>query len=258
MPTFSVVTPSLNQGRFLTDCLESVRVSAARAGVEVQHIVMDGGSSDETLEVLKHASGIEWESSPDRGQTEAINKGLARARGDVISYLCADDLLEEEAFVLVKRAFAEMDNVDVVYGDAYFLESGWKRRKRAGEFTPARLRRGNFLLQPAVFWRRRVFERFGNLRADLRFCMDHEYWLRISGNALWHYIPEPLASSRLHADAKTWSQLVPAWDEARAMQAGYGIYWRPMRDAWWMRIVGCHFYRIKRHIIAAMARRRAS
>jgi len=257
MPTFSVVTPSLDQGLFLGECLASVRDAASRANVEVQHIVMDGGSSDGTVEILKNRPDVEWVSAPDRGQTDAINKGLALARGEIVSYLCADDLLEVDSLRRVGEAFSADEKIDVVYGDAFFLEAGWKRRKSAGEFSESRLRRGNFLFQPAVFWRRRVIERFGNFQAELRFCMDHEYWLRICGDTAWHYIPEPLASSRLHPDAKTWKQLVPAWDEARRMQAGYGIYWRPLRDAWWMRIAGCHFYRIKRNMIAMMARRRS-
>jgi len=258
MPAFSVITPSLNQGRFLGECLESVRRAAACANADVQHIVRDGGSSDETLDVLRAASDVEWESALDKGQTDAINQGLRIANGTYVCYLCADDVLEPNALELVARAFAENPAADVVYGDGYFLEAGWKRRKRAGDFSVARLRRGNFLIQPAVFWRRAVNERFGLFNDRLRFCMDHEFWLRICGETRWHYIAEPLASSRLHADAKTWTQLVPAWDEARQMQRGYGIRWRPLRDALWMRLGGSQYYRFKRAIFAAMARRRIS
>lgn len=258
MPTFSVVTPSLNQGKFLPECLESVRLAGARSGCDVQHIVRDGGSSDETIGVLRAAADVEWVSSPDKGQTDAINQGLRIARGEYVCYLCADDVLEPRALEWVARAFAENPDADVVYGDGYFLEEGWKRRKRAGGFSASRLRRGNFLIQPAVFWRRTVNERFGFFDERLKFCMDHEFWLRICGETRWHYIQEPLASSRLHADAKTWTQLVPAWDEARKMQAAYGIHWRPLRDALWMRFGGSQYYRLKRAIFAAMARRRVS
>ena len=252
LPTVSIITPSLNQGEFIGECLESVRTAAAVAGISVDHLVVDGGSTDQTLEVLRSQSHARWISGKDNGQTDAINKGLRQTSGGIVSFLCADDLLEPEALRLVLRAFE--DDADVVYGDAYFLESGWKRRKFAGDFSPGRLRKGNFLLQPAVFLRRSVFEKFGDLDDSLRFCMDHEYWLRISGKTKWKHVASPLACSRLHSDAKTWSQLPAAWDEARKMQARYGIYWRPLRDAIWMKAAGCHYYRIKRILFALLAK----
>ena len=252
LATVSIITPSLNQGEFIGECLESVRTAAAVAGISVDHLVVDGGSTDQTLEVLRSQSHARWISGKDNGQTDAINKGLRQTSGGIVSFLCADDLLEPEALRLVLRAFE--DDADVVYGDAYFLESGWKRRKFAGDFSPGRLRKGNFLLQPAVFLRRSVFEKFGDLDDSLRFCMDHEYWLRISRKTKWKHVASPLACSRLHSDAKTWSQLPAAWDEARKMQARYGIYWRPLRDAIWMKAAGCHYYRIKRLLFALIAK----
>jgi glycosyltransferase involved in cell wall biosynthesis len=256
MPTVSLVTPSLNQGAFLKECLDSVQAAATAAGVPVEHLVVDGGSTDQTLEILGSQSRARWTSGKDDGQTDAINKGLAQVSGDIVSYLCADDLLEPEALRVVLRAFADDPAADVVYGDAYFLESGWKRRKVAGTFSRDRLKKGNFLLQPAVFLRRSVFEKFGLFDATLKFCMDHEFWLRISCGTKWKYVAMPLACSRLHSDAKTWTRLPEAWDEARMMQARHGIYWRPLRDALWMRIAGCHYYRIKRLLFARIAKSR--
>jgi len=258
MPTFSIITPSLNQGEFLGACLGSVREAARLAGVTVDHLVVDGGSTDGTLEILASQESARWVSGPDCGQTDAINKGLAATDGDIVSYLCADDLLEPDALVLVGEAFAADPGADAVYGDGYFLECGWKRRKVAGRFSFERLKRGNFLLQPAVFWRRGVVGTYGGLDDRLHFCMDHEYWLRMGEGTRWVYVSEALASCRLHAGAKTWSQLPTAWEEARRMQARYGIRWRPLRDALWMRTLGCHFYRLKRGVIARMAKARKS
>lgn len=256
MPTVSIVTPSLNQGAFLRECLDSVQQAARAAGISVEHLVVDGGSTDETLEILGSQSLARWTTGKDDGQTDAINKGLEQVSGEIVSYLCADDLLEPEALRLVLRAFKDDPGADVVYGDAFFLESGWKRKKIAGAFSRDRLMKGNFLFQPAVFLRRSVFEKFGLLDASLRFCMDHEFWLRISGGTSWKYVAFPLACSRLHSDAKTWTQLPEAWDEARTMQARYGIHWRPLRDALWMRTAGCHYYRIKRLLFARIAKSR--
>jgi len=255
MPTVSIITPSLNQGDYIQECLESVQAAAEVAGITVEHFVADGGSVDQTLKILGGQSRARWISEKDDGQTDAINKGLRETSGEIVSYLCADDLLEPEALRIVLRAFADDPGADVVYGDAYFLESGWKRRKFAGDFSPERLRKGNFLLQPAVFLRRSVFEKFGPFDASLKFCMDHEFWLRISEKTRWRHVPSPLACSRLHADAKTWRQLPVAWDEARKMQARYGIHWRPLRDAIWMKTAGCHYYRAKRLVFALLATR---
>jgi len=256
MPTFSIITPSLNQGAYLGDCLGSVRQAASSEGLDVEHVVIDGGSSDNTLDILGAQNSAKWISEPDAGQTDAINKGIRMTSGGIVSYLCSDDLLEPGALSEVHEAFARDSEADVVYGDAYFLEEGWKRRKYAGTFSAARLRKGNFLFQPAVFLRRRVFETHGLFDAKLRFCMDHEFWLRICRDTRWTRVNEALASCRLHADAKTWRQLPAAWDEARQMQARYGIYWRPLRDALWMRTLGCHFYRLKRFVFARVAKAR--
>lgn len=245
----SVITPSLNQGCYLGECLDSVRTAAARALPEqVEHIVIDGGSTDNTLDLLRRQTDIAWESAPDRGQSHAINKGLARATGDVLAYLCADDLYEPAAIKRVLETFAANDHVDVVYGDYYFLEgdSGRKRRKSAARFSPNLLHRQNPLGQPAVWWQRRVYEKFGGFDESLHYCMDHEYWLRLGSRVHWLHLPEALAVSRLHADAKTSSQLAAMWRETAQMLTREG--WRP--GPWWnafaMAAWGRHYYRLKR------------
>lgn len=252
----SLVTPSLNQGPWIAETLRSVRTAAD--GLEVEHWVMDGGSTDNTVEVLSAQSFARWISEPDHGQTDAINKGLARCTGDILGYLCADDQLEPDSLHRVEKAFRDHPGVDVVYGDGFFLESdsGWKRRKNAGPFSWTRLQSGNFLIQPSVFWRRAVSERFGPFDASLRYCMDHEYWLRIGETTRWMYLPEPLATCRLHADAKTSRSLGAAWREAAAMQARYGRVWKPRLEAVWMTLAGQHYYRLKRLLFAAIGRRR--
>jgi len=246
----SIVTPSLNQGAFIAETLASVRQAVLRAeGVDVEHWVMDGGSSDETLDILTAQSEARWISAPDTGQSDAINKGLARCTGDILTYLCADDLVEPEALKLVATAFRENPNVDVVYGDFFFLEgnSGWRRPRVAGPYTPERLQNHNFLCQPATFWRRSVYERHGGFDAYLKYCMDHEYWLRIHKNCRWLYMPLPLATARLHVDAKTSSKITEAWVETARMADRYGLGARFRRRALWMRLCGGKFYRFRRY-----------
>lgn len=246
---FSVVTPSLNQAHYLGECLDSVQASAALAAPhEVEHIVIDGGSSDGSVELLSVRRDITWVSGPDAGQSNAINKGLAMATGDVLAYLCADDLYEPATIGRVLGIFAEDPEADVVYADYYFLEgdSGRKRRKSAARFDPRHLRKTNPLGQPAVWWRRRVYERFGGFDESLRFCMDHEYWLRLGTGVRWVYVPEPLAVARLHAGAKTSRHLAAMWNETARMLTRDGWRFKPWWDAFAMGAWGRHYYRLKR------------
>jgi len=248
---FSIITPCLDQAAFLGETLASVRQAADRVpGEEVQHLVIDGGSTDGCVALLESQSFARWTSGPDKGQSDAINRGLALAEGDVISYLCADDLLEPDALARVAEAFRANPGADIVYGDGYFLEgdSGWKRLKRVGPDGPRHLGEGNRFIQPAVFLRRSVFERFGPFDGGLHYCMDHEYWLRVGGAVSWVYVADPLATSRLHGGAKTSRHLVRAWEEAAAMQARYGHGVRPRLEALWMRLGGARYYAAKRAV----------
>ncbi len=245
----SVITPSLDQRRYIGECLDSVAAAArAAAPHEVEHLVIDGGSTDGTVALLREREGIRWVSEPDSGQSHAINKGLAVATGDVLAYLCADDLYETGAVRRVLETFAGDDTADVVYADYYFLEgaSGRKRRKSAASFSPDRLRSRNPLGQPAVWWRRRIYEKYGGFDESLRFCMDHEYWLRMGAHVHWAYLPEPLAVSRLHADAKTSRQLADMWIETARMLTRDGWRFKPWWDAVAMAAWGRHYYHLKR------------
>ena len=249
----SVVTPSLNQARYLGECLDSVRRAAAQATPhEVEHIVIDGGSTDGTVDLLAARGDVRWISEKDTGQSNAINKGLAMAGGEILAYLCADDLYEPDAVRAAMQAFVQDPQADLVYGDFYFLEgdSGRKRRKSAASFRPEFLPNDNPLGQPAIWWRRSVYERFDGFDESLHFCMDHEYWLRLGTNVRWHYIPEALAVSRLHADAKTSRQLAAMWHETARMLTRDGWRLRPWWNAFAMAAWGRHYYLLKRRWFA--------
>ena len=245
----SVVTPSLNQGRFLPECLASVRVAAENArGHEVEHIVIDGGSNDGTLDILRAQTFARWISEPDSGQSEAINKGLRQSTGDILAYLCADDLYEPQAVAHVLDAFAADEAIDVIYSDFFFLEgdSGRKRSKSSATFRADNLHNSNPLGQPAVWWRRRVYDTFGGFDESLHYCMDHEYWLRLGAKARWHRFPEALAASRLHSDAKTSRQLADMWRETARMLTRDRWRFKPWWNAFAMAAWGRHYYRMKR------------
>ena len=203
-PLISLVTPSLNQGRFLGRAIESV---LAQRYPRLQYFVIDGGSRDESVGVLgSYAGRIEWVSEPDRGQAHAINKGLARAGGEILGYLNSDDMLLPGALQRVARHFAEHPDCDLVYGDADYIDEADRvtGRYRTAPYSFERLMQDCMVCQPAAFWRRRIAEKVGPFDETLHYALDYDYWLRIAraGGRIEH-LPERLACSRRHPATKT-------------------------------------------------------
>jgi glycosyltransferase involved in cell wall biosynthesis len=204
-PTLSVVTPSRNQGRFLARTLASVALQDYPA---LEHQVIDGASTDETLDVLRAAArpGLSWVSESDRGQAHAVNKGIARSRGEIIAWINSDDVYLAHAFATVARFFLAHPEVDVVYGQADRIDADDRTLAPypTAPFDPLRLHDVVLICQPAAFFRRRCVERFGMLDERLKYCMDYEFWLRLArGGARFAYLPARLAASRLHRDTET-------------------------------------------------------
>jgi hypothetical protein len=221
----SVVTPTLNQAVFLESTLGSV---LAQTYPNVEHIVVDGGSTDGTLDLLRRAGEarpLHYVSEPDAGMYDAINKGLALASGDVLAYLNSDDAYLPWAIETVMRVFDKRPEVDLVYGDGVKVEhsDGAQRIRLFPPFDAESLANYESLMQPAVFWRRRLYERLRGFDSGLHFVADLDFWLRAaaSGATIVH-VNEVLAVERLHGARLSSARKDVMAAEDRAMRARHG------------------------------------
>jgi glycosyltransferase involved in cell wall biosynthesis len=214
----SIVTPSYNQGQFIRRTLESV---ALQTGAEIEHVVFDGGSTDTTVEVLKNFSPpVKWVSKKDRGQTDAVNRGIRATDGEIIGWLNSDDIYYPGAIARVVAFFEANPTIDVVYGmaDHIDLDNNAFEAYPSEDWDFKRLQETCFICQPALFFRRRVVEKHGLLDESLNYCMDYAYWLRLGkAGVRFAYIPEKLAGSRLYADNKTLGSRVKVHREINDM-----------------------------------------
>lgn len=217
-PLISIVTPSFNQARFLRRTIESVR---AQEYPHVEYRVIDGGSTDGTLDVLRSfGDQVRWRSEPDDGQADAINKGLAQSRGEIQAYLNSDDVLLPGALARVAEHFRRHPDWDLVYGNAWHVDVDDRILDHypTDGYSRARLLQDCCICQPAAFWRRRIAERIGPFDPTLHYALDLDYWLRIdgAGGRIVH-VPEVLACSRLHAQTKTLSCRLDVYREIIAV-----------------------------------------
>ena len=205
LPLVSIVTPSLNQGRFIEATIRSVREQDYPA---IEHLVLDGGSRDETLDLLaRYAPPLRWLSEPDGGQTQAINRGFRMASGEILSWLNADDLLLPGAVRAVVEAFQDAPGAMMVYGDGRLIDEAGRAMAPFRYTEPFNWRRlvevHDYILQPAAFVRRRALEAVDYLDERLEWAMDWDLWIRIGRRFPVHYLPVPLAEARIHRDSKT-------------------------------------------------------
>jgi glycosyltransferase involved in cell wall biosynthesis len=181
----SIVVPSFNQGEFLEETLRSLFDQQAIARDELEVIVIDGGSTDDSVAILeRHADRLAYYvSEPDEGQTDALVKGFARATGDVLGWLCSDDLLEPTTVREVLDVFTARPESGFVYGDACWIDRQgnfirWKREIPFNWFIW--VYDHNYIPQPSTFWRRDLYERVGGLSREFDLAMDADLWARLA------------------------------------------------------------------------------
>jgi len=205
-PLVSVITPSFNQAGFIRETIESI---LAQDYPNIEHIVVDGGSTDDTLNILRSYGHLgerfRYVSEADNGQSHAINKGLNMARGAIIGWLNSDDTYLPGAIRKAVEMFRDRPYYGMVYGKAHYInESGQITGAfNVQPFDKDKLYETCIICQPAVFIQKEVFTRIGGVEESLKFCMDYDLWIRISNHYPVGYIDDYLANSRLHAACKS-------------------------------------------------------
>src|SRR5260370_15555289 len=212
-PLISIITPSFNQVDFIGEALKSVRLQNHKT---YEHLVIDGMSTDGTVDLLRdQASNREqqnmfWVSERDTGQSEALNKGFRRAKGEIIGWLNSDDRYRTGCFEHVVRAFEDRPEIDIFYGDYLMVDEAGRALeiRREIEFNAFVLLYHRILYIPttATFFRRRIFEEGNWLDEKLQYAMDLEFFIRLSKHGYrFKHIPELLADFRMQPDSKTCS-----------------------------------------------------
>lgn len=220
-PLVSILTPSYQQGRFLRDCIDSV---LNQTYPRLEHIVCDGGSTDESLDVLRSTPTVRWVSEPDDGQANAVNKALDRSTGEIIGWLNSDDAyFDPSAVEAAVAVFLEQPHVDVVYGhaalvgaDGELLQLMW-----SPSFHPRLFRHANFIIQPSTFVRRTALAT-SMLDESFDFAMDRELWLRLwsRGHAI-RRLDRIVAIDRHHDARKVYTQQAVGDRENERLRESY-------------------------------------
>ena len=221
LPQISIITPSFNQAKFIEETLLSV---LDQNYPNLEYIVIDGGSTDGTLNILeKYKDRLVWISEPDLGQANAINKGLKQAGGDVVAFLNSDDLYLPGTLDAVGQYFSTNPHASWLTGFCRNTdENGREIRKFIRLYKNLWLNFGNnyqsllvlnFISQPSTFWRHAVMRDVGYLNEELHYTLDYEYWLRIGKKHKLHILHQNLSSFRIHSHSKSGTTTHLQFDE---------------------------------------------
>lgn len=244
-PKISIVTPSFNQGPFIEEALLSVKVQNYSA---VEHIVLDGASTDGTVEILRRYAAksgwehLRWLSEPDAGQTDALNKGFRMATGDIVGWLNSDDRYRPGCFATIAREFAREREADVLYGDYTWMDEDGnvQRIRREIDFSRFILsyHRVLYIATVSTFFRRRLFDDGNWLNGELQYAMDYEFFLRLAARGYhFRHIPSVLADFRWHSQNKSTALPHKQIEEHNAIATTYSAILRKMPGARSQRLV---------------------
>jgi glycosyltransferase involved in cell wall biosynthesis len=221
-PKISLVVPSYQQAPFLAATLDTI---LQQDYLPSEVLIEDGGSTDGSVAIieryaLQYPELIRYRSGHDGGQVQAINLGLAKASGEICAYLNSDDLLAPGALARVADYFANHPEAHLLYGQADYVDQAGQLLKPypVKPWNRERLRATCFICQPACFWRRAVYTTLGPFDERYQCAFDYEYWLRALSHYPFHFLPEKLAFSRAHTDAKSFAQKRQSVEETWRVQ----------------------------------------
>ncbi len=209
-PKISIITPSFNQAKFIRITIDSV---LSQNYPNLEYIVMDGGSTDGTIEILKsYGKRITWYFQKDKGQSDALNRGFKMVTGEIIGFINSDDFLEENALIKISEYFNHHKDAFWLTGKCRVVdEKGEEVRRLITKYKNLFLKifRSkkillivNYISQPSTFWRKEAFEKCGYFDVDLHYSMDYDFWLRMSRLYKLYYIDCYLACYRVHDSSK--------------------------------------------------------
>ena len=226
-PKISIIIPSLNQGRYIKQTMDSI-LQQDYSNIEV--LVVDGGSTDETLNILKsYSTKIRWISKKDHGQSEAINKGLRLTSGEICGYLNSDDLLLPGSIEIIAQKFIDKNvmwvtgDYQIVNTDGNQIQSAIVIYKRFLRLFSSRtmLSLVNYIIQPSTFWRRELIEKIGNFDESLFYVMDYDFWMRAFQVQPPLVIKKELSAFRIHSQSKGGKQFIKQFNEEMQVQRRY-------------------------------------
>ncbi len=225
----SLITPSYNQAQFIRRTIDSVL--SQHGDFELEYRVLDGGSTDGTVDILKSYPGLQWVSERDKGQVDAINKGLRAATGDIVGWLNSDDVLLPGALARVAATFAANPTVEWVHGRCKIIDEhdrevrrwvGVYKHYRSRRHSFGNLRTENYISQMTAFWRRDVHDQIGLLDPEMDLAFDYDLFLRLAHRGDPVYLEEPIACFRWYDTSKTGSGFVRQLAQANAISERYG------------------------------------
>ena len=226
LPRISIITPSFNQGQYIEGTIRSVLLQGYPG---LEYIVIDGGSTDKSVDIIKKYAPYltYWVSEKDAGQSDAINKGINHATGEIVGWLNSDDIYYPGALIKMGKAFQQKPHADLIYGAGAKIDENCRIIKKVYDqpYNKKRIRQKFYFLQPSMLFRRDTFLRVGGLNVSSHFAMDWELLLKISPFSNILSIPTPIAMLRRYENAKTGRpQWVVAQELANIAKKYNGIF----------------------------------
>ncbi len=227
--TFTIITPSFNQAEYIERTIQSV---LNQVDVVLEYLIIDGNSTDHTKHIIsQYENRIKLISETDTGQSNAINKGLRMATGDIIAFLNSDDVYFPGTLKQVENYFSKNPESRWVYGKCIIIDKQdheirkpitWYKNLKLKKFSYRKLLRENYISQPATFWRRETVEEIGLLNEDEHYCMDYDYWLRIGAKYDAGVINVNLAKFRYYSNSKSGNNFKEQFQDELRLAQKYG------------------------------------